>query len=568
VSSPSDTTICKGSSIQLAAKGSGGDSTSYFYTWKGIDTTRVITIKPDSSASYQVVLQDFCTVKPDTARMYIRVRIAPSFSPRSDTTICVGQYVVLSMSILNGDTDGASILWKDFPTLKEVVVAPAITTFYEAILTDRCLASPLHDTSVVKVRPSLSLKLSPDTSVCYGNDVRIRAFPSGGLASQYQITWNDKTNGLYYDAKALKLSSNYYAILKDGCTIKPDSAGMKVTVSPELKVEIKDTLVCENTRLTVIPSISGGRKGANYSILWNESQVNNAPSFLIDSAQKVRVRVDDGCSLTAFDTANISVEPLPEVGFSADGNTVVCERKEVRFINESKYAPGSMFYWTLRDKDTAVSSDKFSYAFPDIGSFDIKLKIVSPLGCNDSFTRTGYMQVLPTPIVQFASSNNNINVDEGPLSFRPFTLSDSLTYTWVIEQDTIKSQLLEHHFKNAGVFPVTLIMSNVVGCWDMQTIQVKINDIYSLFVPNAITPNDDGVNDDLIIKGRGIEAFDLKILNRLGEVVFQTNDMNKKWNGKYENGNPAELDTYQCIISTTDAKGKAYLYKGNITVLR
>jgi len=88
-----------------------------------------------------------------------------------------------------------------------------------------------------------------------------------------------------------------------------------------------------------------------------------------------------------------------------------------------------------------------------------------------------------------------------------------------------------------------------------------------VFIPNAFSPNDDGINDRLTFKGKWVLEFHLAIYSRWGEKVYETNDINDSWDGRY-NGNwclPG-VYTYYCRIKCE--AGQQNLLKGDITLIR
>ena len=97
-----------------------------------------------------------------------------------------------------------------------------------------------------------------------------------------------------------------------------------------------------------------------------------------------------------------------------------------------------------------------------------------------------------------------------------------------------------------------------------------INCCGTLYVPNAFSPNGDGINDAFAIKSNAqkFEAFNLKIFNRFGQQIFETKDINEGWDGKFK-GKLCDLSTYYYVISTKcyDAK-ETQLIKGDILLLK
>lgn len=88
-----------------------------------------------------------------------------------------------------------------------------------------------------------------------------------------------------------------------------------------------------------------------------------------------------------------------------------------------------------------------------------------------------------------------------------------------------------------------------------------------LFVPNAFTPNGDGLNEFFIIRGMGINDFNLKIFNRWGNLLFESTNMDKSWDGTF-NGDPVSAGVYVYLISYRDYRGKYKEVSGHVTVFR
>lgn len=88
-----------------------------------------------------------------------------------------------------------------------------------------------------------------------------------------------------------------------------------------------------------------------------------------------------------------------------------------------------------------------------------------------------------------------------------------------------------------------------------------------VFLPNAFTPNDDKENDVLFLRGRNVQSLYLKIYDRWGELVFETQQQNIGWDGKYK-GKPVDPAVYVYHLSVICVDGQEYFKKGNVTVIR
>ena len=111
------------------------------------------------------------------------------------------------------------------------------------------------------------------------------------------------------------------------------------------------------------------------------------------------------------------------------------------------------------------------------------------------------------------------------------------------------------------------------GCLATDSIRVAVRtksglcDETTAFVPNAFTPNQDGLNDVLFVRGQNITELYFAVYNRWGELVFQTTSQQKGWNGVY-NGVLLSPDVYGYYLKYRCLDGKEHFQKGNVTLLR
>lgn len=88
------------------------------------------------------------------------------------------------------------------------------------------------------------------------------------------------------------------------------------------------------------------------------------------------------------------------------------------------------------------------------------------------------------------------------------------------------------------------------------------------YLPNAFSPDGDGINDDFGFIGENVENYALKIYNRWGELLFQTNDIPKKWDGTYKGEIVAEGVYVYTLNANESLSGKNINKTGTVTVLR
>jgi len=116
----------------------------------------------------------------------------------------------------------------------------------------------------------------------------------------------------------------------------------------------------------------------------------------------------------------------------------------------------------------------------------------------------------------------------------------------------------------------TLIVSDPNGC--SETYQVTVGNIiddcrYHIYLPNTFSPNYDGENDVLYLRGRDIESFTLQIYNRWGNKIFETDDINNGWDGTYK-GQELNPAVFVYVLKVTFTNGAEILEDGNITIIK
>ncbi|NND94939.1 MAG: T9SS type B sorting domain-containing protein [Flavobacteriales bacterium] len=152
--------------------------------------------------------------------------------------------------------------------------------------------------------------------------------------------------------------------------------------------------------------------------------------------------------------------------------------------------------------------------------------------------------------------------------------SSSYQLTWS-PPDGLNSTSISNPLASPGqttTYTVTITDADINGnCSKDDTVTVKVFEYIcgfpTTFVPNAFSPNGDNVNDVLLVRGTYIESLDLKIYDRWGELVFQTQEKDKGWDGTFR-GKELEPAVYVYHIDVLCIDGQESFEKGNITLIR
>ncbi len=193
---------------------------------------------------------------------------------------------------------------------------------------------------------------------------------------------------------------------------------------------------------------------------------------------------------------------------------------------------------------------------------------------NNGCTNTDSMIVTVNPNPTADDNNINIiiaNCNESDGSITGITVSGGTppyTYSWENANNIVVGTNINLNNVPTGTYSLTVFDAN--GCITNSgpyTISQDCKIIDCLIdVPTGFSPNSDGKNDILYVKTFGIKEMKIMIFNREGEMIFQTSDMSKGWDGTYK-GIKQEIAVYVYYLTSTCLNGKKIEKKGNITLL-
>jgi hypothetical protein len=169
-----------------------------------------------------------------------------------------------------------------------------------------------------------------------------------------------------------------------------------------------------------------------------------------------------------------------------------------------------------------------------------------------------------TPIVDFSwrSTDNTYTFYTGR--------TVNLAYNWEIDGKSFADKSVEYEFVRSGDYPIKLALADG-ECSAETTKTVKVVITHVFYVPNAFTPDSDGINSTFgpIGEDLNFKTYSFGITNSRGDVVFTSTDPSVQWNGKVNNvGTAVEAGVYYWIIKTVDNYGNSQTRKGTVNVMR
>ncbi|UPT65485.1 MAG: gliding motility-associated C-terminal domain-containing protein [Sphingobacteriales bacterium JAD_PAG50586_3] len=157
---------------------------------------------------------------------------------------------------------------------------------------------------------------------------------------------------------------------------------------------------------------------------------------------------------------------------------------------------------------------------------------------------------------------------------RNITMTDQSTgnptiWTWNFGNGTVgNAQNPMVTYQDTGTFVIMLVANNQYNCPDTAYGTVRINPVSTFYVPNAFSPNGDGINDQFGGFGTNIKEYELMIFNRWGNRIYTTTSMLDPWDGRYKSDGQVMIDTYIYQIRTLNVMNEEKIYRGTVTIAK
>lgn len=235
---------------------------------------------------------------------------------------------------------------------------------------------------------------------------------------------------------------------------------------------------------------------------------------------------------------------------------------------------GSRVFWHcpekpgfLPDSGKDVIPGFRSPRFPEIKEISIRM-YAERMGCRSGTSGLTYT-LLPAPEADFSFDTGFFQHGQTAMKKLRFTnLSrDAAYYSWQFG-DGFHSEEIHpvHEVNRTQPFRVLLIAENIYGCMDTAYWNTEGYELHSCYVPNAFHPGSRNGNHVFRVYGNGAEHAVIKIWNRWGELLYET-EQNEGWDGTYR-GNECPQGVYVFTVTLVTGDGTEKILKGTLTLLR
>lgn len=335
---------------------------------------------------------------------------------------------------------------------------------------------------------------------------------------------------------------------------------------------------CESTTYQFInlSTPSAGKSFGNNSFTWiwgdNSPNVVTGINMITHSYPGVgnynaKMVLNDTNFCNSPDTFSVRVSIAPNVKAAFITPTSGCAPYNASFTNTS--LGGTTFSWNFGDGSNSNSfSPNHIYASP--GIYTIKLTVIDSSTCNIIDSTLFTITVSDKPTASFIYTPNP-PIENESTTFINNSL-DAVKYIWLFGDGDFlntfrKDTTIIHQYNETKSFQPCLVAINQFNCLDTACLSINIVVNPILDVPNAFTPNGDGVNDIAKVIGVGISRMDFRIYNRWGQLLFQTNSRKQGWDGSYK-GKQQPMDVYAYVLDAEFFNGQKVRKQGDITLIR
>jgi gliding motility-associated-like protein len=532
--------------IALAVNGGTGQ-----YTFQWTNTAQATqNINGLSANTYTVTVTDANGCQKDT---FATVAAPPAFSTTSKIetpTNCSYDSTGTADIVIGGGTPGYTYLWSNGNTTTHLTGLAART--YHLTVTD-ANGCQYFDSVIISAPPAIVLTTTATAVSCHNGADGTASISALGGDPGFSYVWN-------VDSTTMSISNEsagtYTVTATDQhqCTASatavignPDSLTITPTVIPQSCANQIDG--------SVSLQVSGGTPA--YSYQWSPTGGSTSTlSSLSAGAYSYTVTDSHGCTATGSSTVALSSAIIP----NATATDPLCPplNNGNIIVNPAGGNPGYNYNWS-NSSQNAINSQ--------LGQGVYYLTITDSRGCTQQDTFTlAYTNQLSVD----AGQDQTIDLGQSATLTAVTTGGSDISYIWSADYNLSCVACASTEAAPFETFTYTVNVTDTSGCKASDSVTVFVNKTYQLYVPNAFTPNGDGINDYFEIFGNKAswKYVGVMIFDRWGEKVFESTDINFQWDGRFK-GALQEPDVFVYVLTVTFIDGYTIRgQKGSITLIR
>jgi gliding motility-associated-like protein len=544
--------ICQGNTYNLTT---AYNTTGLISNWTINSVAVNIPSAINTNGNYQLIATNTAGCA-DTAFITLTVNPKPALPKDSSIQICQGNTVNLN-TIYN--TTGLATNW----TLNTIaVINPSnisVNGTYRLIATN---VSGCTDTAfvIISVNPKPTLGNDSSINICQGNSSNLTAiYNTGSNINQWTKAGIAVTN-----QSAVNIAGSYQLIstTTNGCS---DTVMLTLNIVANPIVVTNNPLpVCapQTINLTDAAVTSGSTAALSFTYFTNAAAtiIFNSATNAVSGTYFIKGTDNNGC----FNIQPVTVTYYQKPIVNAGPDISICDKDStILQATVTNISAPVTYQWEPVTAGGIVQPTASSTLVKPLSTQQYILTVNDTYGCN--FNVKDSIAVTMQPPVIANAGNDTIASTGLP---HQLNASGGTNYLWtpsgLLNNPNISNPLATIRFDTH--FAVTV--KDVAGCTGYDSVFVKVYDGITYYIPNAFSPNGDGRNDIFKPLAVGIISTEyFRIFNRYGQIVFETTQWNKGWDGIYK-GVKQAIGNYVWVIKGKGSNGKIIEMKGNVVLVR
>ncbi len=319
--------------------------------------------------------------------------------------------------------------------------------------------------------------------------------------------------------------------------------------------------------------------GSNPSFFWDFGPNATPQTSNVENPQNVRFNapgtypvsfyvIENGCTSNVV-IKDVIIYPTPEAPeVVADS---ICQGYAT-ILNASTNDPNLLIEWFSSPSAPNPFFIGNQYYTPQLNrTTTYYLGTINSDSCR-SVTRTPLrVWVFPSPSIQITVAEDTLYLPNAIAQFNANVPNNVKSWLWTFgdgSQSTNPNPV--YQYVQEGSYNVTLTVVDSNGCVNSIVINQLVHVLKDLrvLIPSAFTPNNDGINDEFFITTKYITAIQMIIVNRWDQEVFETQDLNFRWNGIDKSGKACPEGVYTYYLKARDFDNQLYEFVGTVTLIR
>lgn len=411
--------------------------------------------------------------------------------------------------------------------------------------------------------------------ICYDGYGTLSGNATGGTAPYYFV-WNTGDTTQYLNVN-LTAPATFTCTVYDqnGCVSNAQSADVTVR-TPFVASVTTPIMACPGQAVTMTGSGVDGLPGYSYEWLTpttHDTLANGATySYTPNGSETVLMVAHDECY--RYDTLPVTVQiyalPSPEFlvtpasGCSPLTTTFSFPAGTSGLITDAQ--------WNFGDGGTG-SGINVNHQYTPVGCYDVSVQITTTDGCITDTTLQNIVCVVPDPIANFTWSPIPPTTVNSTVHFYDNSVN-AVTYDWdfgAYGTSTLENPIINHGDIEAGSYQVCLTVTSPEGCRNEICKPIVFVEEFLIYVPNTFTPDGDEFNNvfrPVVPDGMVLDDYTFTVIDRWGEVLFESHDVEFGWDGTYHGTSVKEGVYTWLIIAKGGGDKKARRYEGHVNMLK